>query len=813
MACAIEDAGFEIRDCIQWLYGCLDEATEVLTNNGWKKYFELSPEDEVLQWDSKTSELSWTKPSKIHTYPYEGKMYHFANRHTDQLLTPNHRIYGKFRRHSRSPKPDVFEVVEAQHIKQHWQKDLPVAGLYKGSKHVDESYAYLVGWWLTDAWAHQDGKACMFSQSKPDTLLKLREALSKFDCSFSEYTKAPRKDTHNAEHTFYVTGSLANKLLDEFSTRELNISMLEWDIDSRKALLEGLLDGDGTYRDSQHCVVFWSKKKERLDLVQLLAMSLNYRTLIDYKKGCVHINPKTNTTQLQHRHTHDVVDYKGDVWCVTVPKGAFVVRRNGKVFITGNSGFPKSHDISKAIDKNLGAKRDVIGVSKGAGKNPKGFKFDDKSQSGGHLKSEYNLTTPATPEAKQWSGWGTCLKPSNEPIVLARKPISEKTIAENVMKWGTGGLNIDGCRVGNEELVYSPKGIRPGQGNYVGDNYKPNNPNTTVQGRFPANVILDEEAGALLDQQSGSISYGNKPGGYSYSDRQYAVQGFIKDCKPKAPSNYGDSGGASRFFKNIDYTREESDWLKSQSFAFNVGKSLETMLVIIESFAPESVMQNLKKLLETSVDDAENQLKTTDIDIALRDVVILPNQEDKALNDIILHFMSEMLKALKKKGDANMRQIQNIVSKLEPELRHTLMEKLKCNPVNYADVSLLTNIMMIIQSLLTTDGCAEGVMLTTIKNNMVAGGEDYEEPTRFKYCAKASKKERGEGNNHPTVKPVKLIEYLITLITPPNGIVLDPFFGSGTTGIAAVNLGFNYIGIELDEQYVEIARRRIGGAE
>jgi len=67
-------------------------------------------------------------------------------------------------------------------------------------------------------------------------------------------------------------------------------------------------------------------------------------------------------------------------------------------------------------------------------------------------------------------------------------------------------------------------------------------------------------------------------------------------------------------------------------------------------------------------------------------------------------------------------------------------------------------------------------------------------------------------NTHPTVKPVKLMEYLITLVTPPNGIVLDPFFGSGTTGVAAVNLGFNYIGIELDEQYVEIAKRRINAA-
>ena len=116
--------------------------------------------------------------------------------------------------------------------------------------------------------------------------------------------------------------------------------------------------------------------------------------------------------------------------------------------------------------------------------------------------------------------------------------------------------------------------------------------------------------------------------------------------------------------------------------------------------------------------------------------------------------------------------------------------------------------------------------------------EQQEGASRFFYCAKASKKERNMGledvelttvddgrnkpidnpfmrgktprqNSHPTVKPVKLMEYLITLITPPNGIVLDPFFGSGTTGIAAVNLGFNYIGIELDEQYVEIARRRI----
>ena len=293
-------------------------------------------------------------------------------------------------------------------------------------------------------------------------------------------------------------------------------------------------------------------------------------------------------------------------------------------------GFPKSLDISKAIDKKLGAERKTVGLKPYTND---GSIRGNSYNKGGYERVQLPITAPATPEAKQWEGWGTALKPANEPIVLARKPLSEKTIAENVMKWGTGGLNIDGCRIGTEgggtrcnkrDELGNCLGHPDRRGTAYGVTYHARE-SEGVQGRFPANVILDEEAGALLDQQSGSISYGNKPGGYSYSDRQYAVQGFIKDCKPKAPSNYGDSGGASRFF----------------------------------------------------------------------------------------------------------------------------------------------------------------------------------------YCAKASKKERGEGNNHPTVKPVKLMEYLITLITPPNGTVLDPFFGSGTTGIAAVNLGFNYIGIELDEHYVEIARRRI----
>ena len=81
--------------------------------------------------------------------------------------------------------------------------------------------------------------------------------------------------------------------------------------------------------------------------------------------------------------------------------------------------------------------------------------------------------------------------------------------------------------------------------------------------------------------------------------------------------------------------------------------------------------------------------------------------------------------------------------------------------------------------------------------------------SRFYYCAKASRSERGDGNLHPTVKPLSLMQWLVRMVTPPGGIVLDPFMGSGSTGVAAVREGFNFIGIEMSEQYAEIAVNRL----
>ena len=302
MACAIEDAGFEIRDQIMWIYGCLDEQTECLTAEGWKHYTNLSTADKVLQWDSATGELWWGHPMEVLVAPYCGPMVHLKNRHTDQLLTPNHRVYAKICRHSRNKKPEMFEVVEAGDLKRNWCIDLPMAGqLVEGHVAMQPAeLAYLAGWWMTDAWAHKDGKAVMFSQSKPKTLKRLRAALQPF--KHSEYVKQAKKATQHNEHTFYVPGSLATWLLEKFPDRSLPWSVLGWCLDARKRLFDGLIDGDGSIKEGQYAWAFWSKKLERRAVFLALAASLGHRAYEDAKKGVVYFNMKASTTQLQSRH-------------------------------------------------------------------------------------------------------------------------------------------------------------------------------------------------------------------------------------------------------------------------------------------------------------------------------------------------------------------------------------------------------------------------------------------------------------------------------------------------------------------------------
>lgn len=211
------------------------------------------------------------------------------------------------------------------------------------------------------------------------------------------------------------------------------------------------------------------------------------------------------------------------------------------------SGFPKSLDISKAIDKAAGAERQI---TKPGQLKPAEFsgKFDNSTSSVRQRQDE-----PTTEGAKQWDGWGTALKPATEFWTLARKPLSENTIAANVIKHGTGSLNIDSCRIPfrdpkDKESATWGTGVNIIGGNYAGGNGKSDGSRKNIEanesGRFPANVILDEFMAAEMDKQSGQLTSG-KPSG----KRNVANKNVFGSCSTGGDiTGYGDTGGASRFF-------------------------------------------------------------------------------------------------------------------------------------------------------------------------------------------------------------------------------------------------------------------------
>lgn len=291
------------------------------------------------------------------------------------------------------------------------------------------------------------------------------------------------------------------------------------------------------------------------------------------------------------------------------------------------TGFPKSLDVSKAIDPRT----------------------DEEIATG----------APLPLNAQQWEGWGTALKPAWEPIILARKPL-EGTVAANVQQWGTGALNIDGCRIGESKSVpASGSGKRAVYGAGLGAEREGTsgfNPNI---GRWPANVVLDEEAAAALDAQTGTLKSGSMAAGV-YAGRKSTV--YAPDAgRPLAVPIVGSEGGASRFFYVAKASRSERD-------------------------------AGCEALPARSAGEATGR------------------KEDTAA-------------------------------------------------------------------------------LSSPRTGAGRTG--------------------GARNIHPTVKPIALMRWLVRLVTPPGGTVLDPFTGSGSTGAAALAEGDAFVGVEREAEYTPIARARL----
>jgi len=347
-------------------------------------------------------------------------------------------------------------------------------------------------------------------------------------------------------------------------------------------------------------------------------------------------------------------------WTATAWENAGFETRDCIYHVFG-SGFPKSMDVSKQIDKIANAKRTVVGKASGMGKQNPEWNGIARGRKENSFKPEYDKTAPATPEAQQWEGFGTALKPAVECWWLLRKPLSEKTIAANVLKWGTGAINIDGCRVGLD-------GEKPPTGSakrvYANNQYAEaklygDNKTTPEKGRFPANFIHDGSQLVLdlfPETQPSKGQYVRKTGKEQFL-------GAMGDGKTNEPDGLSDKGSAARFFYCAKASKKDRD---------------EGLEGFDEKFQANA------------------------------------------------HFRPNHLESAKD-GDSG-----------KPHGRYT-----------------------------------------------------------------------PRANNHPTVKPSSLMRYLCRLITPPDGLIYDPFTGSGSTGKAAMLEGFNFIGSELEKDYCEIAEARI----
>jgi site-specific DNA-methyltransferase (adenine-specific) len=554
LMCAIEDAGFELRDTLCWLYGCLSDDTEILVNGKWQPYHKASAGNLALCYNMHDGSYSWQPIRRLYVYPYSDTAYRVRSDRTDQIVTRQHRCIVE--------RGGAFAFWEAQEAARQQQARVPILEDVRGLLEVlsvphqragDAEQDVLLG--LRPAAARQ---AQALATGAQRNMRGLRQELSPAAISpctdggqlLLEAMQRPGAWQGLGEACAQGTSGMVGGRREELPSqdeRPEQSRVARWDaaIPRRQVrAMPGNVQGDGSQgwlcRRAPACG--GPCARQDADLAGGGAPSQSRPGGQSAVQPIAFPEPQRAQALRGARFTRTTVarlepfHYSGIVWCVEVPTGAFVARRNGKVFVTGNSGMPKSHDVSKALDRAAGAEREVVGQRRGQGNIP-----NNRGQWGFSPNEPVDITAPATPEAQQWSGYGTALKPGWEPIVLARKPL-DGTVAGNVLRHGVGALNIDKCRLGEGTGGPSPE-------------YKPNHKNRAYgkglgggawdnsKGRWPPNVCCDEAAAAMVDRQSGE-----RPSG-SRKASAYAIDGYnyTYDAAPM-PAIEGSTGGASRFF-------------------------------------------------------------------------------------------------------------------------------------------------------------------------------------------------------------------------------------------------------------------------
>ena len=428
-----------------------------------------------------------------------------------------------------------------------------------------------------------------------------------------------------------------------------------------------------------------------------------------------------------------------------------------------------------------------------------------------------------TKGTSEWEGWGTALKPAHEPICMARKPLAEKTVVENVLKYGTGGINIDESRVGTEERTYGGMSAKkPDVGTFRDDNWVPKDIEVTVNGRFPANLIHDnsEEVRECFPETG--------KGGYPKLTKEFTGQSNItfRGAEEREERINLDSGNASRFFKSIKTDKicslcclpfnDEYAIMSvcKNTNVNNVEKSLETTQVITESTALKSATQKASKNLAQTVKSVGNLCDLCGTYIAqwIVEPKIAQSQESilgqVSITEPKLQILKQCLASfVELRGNTDTIPTMENLNLLFGYVFNAIENYTqKCEDIKSEGKNQWKSLIYKSKASKSerNKGCEE---LEDKDGGCLDGNSDMN--NNRKIGANPSQKVEPTKNNHPTVKPLALMEYLIKMVTPKGGIVLDPFAGSGSTLVAAKQNGFQYVGIEMTEEYIPIIEARL----
>lgn len=770
LAVAVEDAGFEVRDQGIWLYGCLSEDTEILIDGQWEQYHKAIAGSTALCYDVASGEFEWMSVKELLVYDYDDTAYRIRSDRTDQIVSRNHRciverggreVFAKAETLERREAipflegvPEVRGAVPVPHEGASQPPEVLRAGLLDYNSRTHEA-TEREGWQVGCVRSMRQGKMDVEQQDqeggKPDLLLQMQ-----WNTAGQGVGEAGPQGAHGMECGSGRIGKIENDrgqqpclerrrdVLQE--ERQLQADQIR----AMPAMAVGnvpqgrVCHGAPAYRCGRTGATAQEVRGCAPHQPRSAGQQARKPTTIRKQQG-----PQTARGQRATRSTLAEVTpmhYTGKVWCVRVPTGAFVARRNGKVFVTGNSGFPKSLDVSKAIDKAAGAEREVVG------KNPT-YRRDQDNPPSWTLQRNPCITAPATDDARKWSGWGTALKPAHEPFVIARKPF-KGTVAANVLKHGTGAINVDGCRVGQNHLT----------------------------GQLPDDMV-NAEGGAQWEEHRNRVFL---------SAAIAALETKLTEldtCRNSATPDAVQPMGAREETTHADTNRLDtgcSDGTRAESTSTSLN---------IAAFGRMPTAQSRKDIASII---ATATSKT--IDWKTWSACPLVSTYSTTRESITVALKTLRLEESRRSNTENARANGRFPSNLIHDGSHAAIKLLGpesryfyCAKASRAEREA---------------GC-EGLPART-----GADACDRDEGTAGLNSprAGAGRSTSKIRNHHPCVKPLSLMRYLVRLVTPPGGTVLDHFAGSGTCGVAAVMEGFGYVGIELDAEYYRIAKARIEAA-